>query len=90
MAISIRNLLNCLQDKEAIFMAKYTDDELDDGEEIDYSGMYDDEEDDSFADSELEIEEILESLIEDLTETQLEDLYRKLGDHILSMKSGNI
>ena len=71
-------------------MAKYTDDELDDGEEIDYSGMYDDEEDDSFADSELEIEEILESLIEDLTETQLEDLYRKLGDHILSMKSGNI
>lgn len=89
MAILIRNLLNCLQDKEAIFMAKYTDDELDDGEDIDYADLYDDDDDidDTFSGSELEVEEILESLIEDLTETQLEDLHRKLGEHILAVIS---
>jgi len=68
-------------------MARYTDDDLDDGEDIDYADLYDDDEeiDDTFSGSELEVEEILESLIEDLTETQLEDLHRKLGEHILAV-----
>jgi len=73
-----------------MFMARYTDDDdLDDGEDIDYADLYDDDEeiDDTFSGSELEVEEILESLIEDLTETQLEDLHRKLGEHILAVTS---
>lgn len=68
-------------------MAKYSDDELDDGEGLDYGSDYDDDEfDDEFSHPDSEVDEILESLVEDLSDLQIEDLYRKLGDHIIAGK----
>ena len=44
---------------------------------------YDDEDlEDGFSESDYEVDEVFESLIEDLTDEQLEELNRRLTDHI--------
>lgn len=64
-------------------MAQYDDDDdLTDNDES-YEDGYDDEDlEDGFSESDYEVDEVFESLIEDFTDEQLEELSRRLSDHI--------
>lgn len=69
-------------------MSSYDDDDddffSDDEESYDeFENGYDDEDfEDGFSESDIQVDEVFESLIEDLTEEQLEDLYNRIGDHL--------
>jgi hypothetical protein len=65
-------------------MPQYDDDDDDffnDDEE--YHDGYDDEDlEDGFSESDYQVDEVFESLIEDLTDDQLEELSKRLADHV--------
>ena len=69
-------------------MPGYDDDDDDDffSEEDDsykFENSYDEEDfEDGFSETDIQVDEVFESLIEDLTEEQLEDLYNRIGDHL--------
>lgn len=66
-------------------MAQYDDDDdfFSDDEESYNDDSYDDEDlEDGFSESDYEVDEVFESLIEDLTDEQLEELNRRLIDHL--------
>jgi hypothetical protein len=69
-------------------MPSYDDDDDDffsDDEESysEFDDGYDDEDfEDGFSESDIQVDEVFESLIDDLTEEQLEDLYNRIGEHL--------
>jgi len=66
-------------------MPQYDNDDNDffSDDEESYDDGYDDEDlEDGFSESDYEVDEVFESLIEDLTDEQLEELNRRLTDHI--------
>jgi hypothetical protein len=64
-------------------MAQYEDDDDFIDNDENYEDGYDDEDlDDGFSESDYEVDEVFESLIEDFTDEQLEELSRRLSDHI--------
>lgn len=56
----------------------------DDEESYDeFEDGYDDEDfEDGFSESDLQVDEVFESLIDDLSEEQLEELYNRISDHL--------
>jgi hypothetical protein len=62
------------------------DDDFFSGDEESYDEFedgYDDEDfEDGFSESDLQVDEVFESLIDDLSEEQLEELYNRISDHL--------
>ena len=67
-------------------MSVYDDDDdflSEEDESYDYEDSYDEEDfEDGFSESDIQVDEVFDSLIEDLTYEQLEDLYNRIGDHL--------
>lgn len=68
-------------------MSGYDDDDdffsEEDDDSYEYENSYDEEDfEDGFSESDIQVDEVFDSLIEDLSYEQLEDLYNRIGDHL--------
>ncbi len=67
-------------------MSAYDDDDdffSDEDDSYEYEDSYDEEDfEDGFSETDIQVDEVFESLIEDFTEEQLEELYNRIGDHL--------